>query len=181
MKDNSDKNSLKFEGEKLFPLLSIVAWLVWILIAVIKNNDWVGWIRDIEFSFIWILLILLIIISFLVLLLFHLSNRKSYIEILNDSINIYKPKNYPFFWKMESINIPINEISNIIVNSVALSMRNFSINNTRSWYNVTIKMKPKDHVIKKIKFYQLSWWEKFISVVKEKNIEVNYRISNSIN
>lgn len=181
MKEKPNKWLLIFKGEKRFPLIWIIILFVWLSRGSIKNNIWIKYIKDIEFSTISIIVLSLLSIIILILLLFYISNRKSYIELWNNTMKIYKPKNYPFFWKMESISIPYNEIDTVNVNIVTMSMRNFSINNIRSWYNITIKLNKKDNTTKKVKFYQLSEWKNFIAELKERDINVNYRVSNSIN
>ena len=167
----SEENNKKFYGEKVWPIVRLI---VNISLFIIFNFVWIDWnqsiasnLKRINISNIWLrfLRILLRIILFSIPILCFLSNHKSFIEIADTYINIYRPKNYPLFRNMESIKIWYEKIENIKIYYIP----RFSFK-----HDVIIKKKSENWKKEKIRFFWLRNWKELASTLKIKWLNIEY-------
>lgn len=160
----SEENNKKFYGEKVWPIVRLI---VNISLFLVFNFVWLDWNPSIASNLQWTnfssILLRLLLISLPILRYF--SNKKSYIELTNIWINIYKPKHYPFFWNMESIKFWYDEIENIQI---------YFIPKYTFKHNVIITKISENWKKEKIKFYWLNNWKSFASALREKWIKTEY-------
>ena len=167
----SEENNLKFYGEKVRPIIHIFETII---IFILFSFIWFSWnstvlpnLQQIDLwnIFLWLLWIVLWLLLISLPILCYFSNKKSYIELTNMYINIYKPKHYPLYWNMESIKFWYEKIEDIKI---------YFIPKFTFKYNVIITTISENWKKEKNKFYRLSNWKALASALKVKWIKTEY-------